>query len=292
MSKGIIKLIAICVGSILIVLFLAIFRRFSLQISGISALFFCYIYTYTLLTYTKINPTHTIIAIVLGLTAIQAPLRILYWTDTILTFPDALMYFIGVLLGYLFYRFRIIGKTIVAILSVSICICYFIGFQYFLNKLNSGNWSGQIEEISFEKPIIFRNSNGEQVFLSDFKGHYVVLDFWTSSCGVCFKKFPDFQNFYYKYSRFENIVISSVHCTSSHESYFLGELLLKEKGYTFPALSIDLKDPILKELRVESFPKLLIFDPEGCLIFRGSLELAEDFLFRRITANLNPALPE
>ena len=43
-------------------------------------------------------------------------------------------------------------------------------------------------------------------------------------------------------------------------------------------LSINIKDPLLQNLGVSAMPMVLIFNSERKLIFRGSLEYAEDFM--------------
>jgi len=47
--------------------------------------------------------------------------------------------------------------------------------------------------------MIFTTKNGAKVQLDTVKNKLIVLDFWTTTCGVCFKSFPDYEKIYLKY---------------------------------------------------------------------------------------------
>lgn len=55
--------------------------------------------------------------------------------------------------------------------------------------------------IAGEKAPAFtaENIHGEEVTLADFKGKYVLIDFWGSWCPPCRKEMPDMMDFYNKY---------------------------------------------------------------------------------------------
>lgn len=44
-----------------------------------------------------------------------------------------------------------------------------------------------------------KDTNGNNVSLSSFKGKYVLLDFWGSWCGSCRSKYPEYSRIYEKY---------------------------------------------------------------------------------------------
>lgn len=71
----------------------------------------------------------------------------------------------------------------------------------------------QIKRVSPGQPAIpfsLPNKNEEIVEMSDFKGKYVLLDFWASWCIPCLDEFPHMKDLYQKYSRdnFEIVAIS------------------------------------------------------------------------------------
>ena len=59
-------------------------------------------------------------------------------------------------------------------------------------------------------PFTLPNPRGEMFSMSDFRGKYVLLDFWASWCIPCLDEFPHMRDLYRKYSRedFEIVAIS------------------------------------------------------------------------------------
>lgn len=71
----------------------------------------------------------------------------------------------------------------------------------------------QVKSVSPGQPAIdfsIPNREGEMVQMEDFKGKYVLLDFWASWCIPCLNEFPHMRDLYRKYSRddFEIVAVS------------------------------------------------------------------------------------
>jgi thiol-disulfide isomerase/thioredoxin len=59
-------------------------------------------------------------------------------------------------------------------------------------------------------PFVYTDNLGQQRSLDDFKGKYVLLDFWANWCAPCLEEFPDMRRIYAQTSRddFEIVAIS------------------------------------------------------------------------------------
>ncbi|MDR0509848.1 MAG: TlpA family protein disulfide reductase [Rikenellaceae bacterium] len=111
-------------------------------------------------------------------------------------------------------------------------------------------------------------------------------DFWYSHCGGCFKEFPDVQKFYDSHN--DRIAFYSVYCrlTGRGETPAGWDETFRDRGYTFPCLSMDMDDAVLKEeLGVNAFPTIVIFAPDGRMVFMGDLDTAKKYLGEELPVN-------
>jgi thiol-disulfide isomerase/thioredoxin len=103
--------------------------------------------------------------------------------------------------------------------------------------------------------------------LEDFKGKYVVLDFWGTWCGACRKGLPKMRKYYKKYkSRIEFIGIACNDEQSTWEKYIKDE----ELEWT-QLLNNEQNNDLAKKYAVRSFPTKVLIDPRGkiIIIFEG-----------------------
>lgn len=117
--------------------------------------------------------------------------------------------------------------------------------------------SGTITAPDFTLPDL----NGKQVSLSDFRGKWVVLDFWGSWCGWCVKGFPALKEAYTKYG--DKIVVIGIDCNESETDWRAGV-----KNHQLPWINLYNGDN--KELytayNIQGFPTKAIINPEGKLV--------------------------
>lgn len=236
--------------------------------------------------YETILPRWSIITtILIGTSCLELSLRVLFLNDALISLPDFIMRILAVIVG-ISYSFigNKPGKTILVVCSglFAIWSSYF-GFDLWLNKLNFGTFTGRTEQI-VECPVVFQDASGQDIALSDFKGKYLVLDFWNSTCGICFQEFPQVETFYNQFKERKDIEFYSVFCRSAgrEETSQTGSDIISQHGYTFPAISLVVGAPELKALGVAYFPTIIIFDRDGKLIFRGNMNDAKDYLSKLV----------
>lgn len=119
--------------------------------------------------------------------------------------------------------------------------------------------SGNVDAPDFT----FKNRSGKEISLSDFKGKWVVIDFWGSWCRWCIKGIPLMKEVYNAYK--SELEIVGVACNDSREAWI--NALDK---YQLPWVNLynptEGGGPILQKYFVEGFPTKVIVNPEGKVV--------------------------
>ena len=144
---------------------------------------------------------------------------------------------------------------------------------YFDQKREADERKAAMESGSFEAPnFTFKDRNGKDVSLSDYKGKWVVIDFWGSWCYWCIKGIPDMKEAYAKYQ--PELVIIGIACNDTREAWI--KALDK---YEMPWVNVfnptEGGGPLLMNYGVEGFPTKVIVNPEGKIVKMVSGESPE-----------------
>lgn len=123
----------------------------------------------------------------------------------------------------------------------------------------------EMQNGSFTAPeFTLPDVKGKSVSLKDFRGKWVVLDFWGAWCRWCIKGFPDLKEAYKEYAgKFEVIGIDN---RDTRERW--KEAIAK---YELPWVNVynDVEMPegeaLLKAYAVQGFPTKVIIDPQGII---------------------------
>lgn len=120
------------------------------------------------------------------------------------------------------------------------------------------------QAIDFSQP----DANGKVYKLSDFKGKYIMLEFWASWCGPCRIESPNLVRAYQKYKN-KNFTIMAISLDKKREDWL--NAVEKDK---IPYLQLsDLKGPQVSEVAIsygiQTIPESYIIDPEGKIIAKN-----------------------
>lgn len=119
--------------------------------------------------------------------------------------------------------------------------------------------------------------DGKKVSLSDFKGKWVVLDFWGSWCGWCIKGFPALKKAYEQYG--DKIAVIGIDCNETEAEWREGV-----KNHQLPWINVynGHDNRLYSDYKIEGFPTKAIINPEGKLV---DLTTGEDPTFFDRLAN-------
>lgn len=238
---------------------------------------------YSLLTYLSLRKRKdysavlVVTAIFLGVCAIDFPLRILNWKGSLLSILSTICSMAGILIAYLYYQYRL--KSVLGIYALIGLYCISYGQWQLLNYVNYGHVSPYVHISNGIGDAIVYTSVNDSTRLKDLEHKYIVLDFWNSSCGHCYKAFPTFQKLYDQYKQRNDVFIGGVFVKrKKNETYDTGDSILTKKNYTFPTFATEPKSAFFQESGVRVFPTILILNEKRDIIYQGNLDSARDKL--------------
>lgn len=117
--------------------------------------------------------------------------------------------------------------------------------------------SGEVDAPGFT----YKNLEGKDVNLADFRGKWVILDFWGGWCPWCIKGFPKLKEAYNEYQG--KLEVIGIDCNESEDAW--RKAVAK---YELPWVNVYNPDRggtsgVLADYGVQGFPTKVIINPEG-----------------------------
>jgi thiol-disulfide isomerase/thioredoxin len=127
----------------------------------------------------------------------------------------------------------------------------------------------------------FVDFNGARRTLGEFRGRYVLLDFWGSWCGPCRREVPYMKAAYEQFKSRGLEVIGMDYEQGATEQQV--RAYLQQQGVTWTFATPDsVKDVIMNQFQISSFPTLWLVDREGRLLETRSAMLRGEQLARTL----------
>jgi peroxiredoxin len=134
-----------------------------------------------------------------------------------------------------------------------------------LGKINNAYTPGKGVPVGAMAPAFTQNDiDGKPIKLSDFKGKYVLIDFWASWCGPCRGENPNVVSAYAKYHD-KGLEILGVSLDTKKEAWIKA---IADDNLTWKHVS-DLKgwkNEVGALYGIQSIPANLLIDPTGKVI--------------------------
>jgi peroxiredoxin len=132
--------------------------------------------------------------------------------------------------------------------------------------------------------FVQEDPEGKPVSLKDFRGKYVLVDFWASWCGPCRMENPNVVQAYQRYKN-KNFTVLGISLDRDKPKWLQA---IKDDNLTWPHVS-DLKfwqNEVAKLYQVSSIPQNFLLDPEGRIIGKNLRGAAlDEFLEKTLGAN-------
>lgn len=108
------------------------------------------------------------------------------------------------------------------------------------------------------------NTKNKIVSLTDFKGKYILVDFWASWCKPCREENPHLAEILKQFLN-KNFTIVSI-SLDDHKNYWLEASIKDNITWTNLCDLKGMESPIAKQLNILSLPRNLLIDPQGAII--------------------------
>lgn len=103
------------------------------------------------------------------------------------------------------------------------------------------------------------------ISLDNFKGKYILLDFWAVWCGPCLNELPNLKNLYDKIDKNKFEIIGIVGESSSD----VLERMIKTFSITWPQIISDDTNKIKETYGIISYPTTFLISPEGIIVAKN-----------------------
>lgn len=211
-------------------------------------------------------------SVLLGRIAMELPIRIMDFEQTFSTILPPICCMISILVAYIYYRYKC-KAILFVILGILIWLyCIFYGQKGLLNYSNTGHFSSSVHISNFISEAVVYKSSDDSLRLKDLNYKYLLLDFWNSHCGYCYKQLPELQLLYDQYKSRKDVFVGGVFVkVRTDASLNLGDSLLRKNNYSFPTFATHKGSEFLLKSGVKSYPTTLILDENGTIILMGTL---------------------
>lgn len=193
----------------------------------------------------------------------QLSANILHFENTINSLPVHLFLLLSALFGCLFYYKK--KLWIPASLAVLMAFYMIKGMEWY----NNYRYFGEINNSPRSNLPAYKLFNSDSSVATFNENKIVILDFWNSKCGPCFRSFPHIDSVIKKIdtSKFEFAVVN---VPFIGESITKNASILNKLNYHFRQVFAQ-DQQILSTFQITHYPTTIAFD-KNTLLFRGEFD--------------------
>ncbi|MCU0352621.1 MAG: TlpA family protein disulfide reductase [Cytophagales bacterium] len=146
------------------------------------------------------------------------------------------------------------------------------GYRWWMNYRIYGTYDGQLAAKTSPDFSFQDAATGQAVTPVKLRGKVVVLDFWNTSCAVCFHKFPVVQERKERWSKHAGVAFYTVNVRLDRDTTGQAVAALQKHNVQVPALLGPGLEEAKNRLAVSAYPAVWILNQQGQLVYHGSIE--------------------
>ena len=158
---------------------------------------------------------------------------------------------------------------LIATISI-VCVCISSNGQSNLSKINR---IGIGDEVPANLPLInLVNYPESNAYVSDFKGKWLILDYWFTGCGPCIQSWPKLMELQKKFSgKIQIMSVNHMQNKKTVEAFIKKRNLESNEPFSIPSVTGD--TVVYKVLPPFGYPSVVWIDPQG--VYRASTDGAD-----------------
>jgi thiol-disulfide isomerase/thioredoxin len=137
-------------------------------------------------------------------------------------YPIAIFPFFSFGLGFFLYKYYYKSKPIFYTATISFILVLLLSWKVLMPNYLVYVFSYEEVELETESAdfpdLLLYDSAGESVKLNKYRNKIMVLDFWSTTCGICFRSFPEFEKLEKKYKGRDDVIFFAIGVVNSHQS--------------------------------------------------------------------------
>lgn len=222
-----------------------------------------------------------VISAMVGQNVLMIEYFVKYFDGEIYALPLTASFLLGTIAGGLFSVFSSPFRYLVLACALVCSVWIFLyGWGYTLHKLNFGTFTGKVEPFPLGNTFQIEVVNGSTLSIQDFDGKLTVFDFWTTTCGVCFEKFPKLENAYLQFQDNSDVVIYAVNVSADEDLPESALSAIRERGFRFPVAKALKPETSSDLLGVRVYPTTFVVDSKLRVVYKGEIEGAIQEVYR------------
>lgn len=136
-----------------------------------------------------------------------------------------------------------------------------------------------LPKLDFTLPDVRTEDGTKTISLSDYRGQWVIVNFWATWCPPCRKEMPDLQDFHSKHQKTGKAAVLAVNF--QEEDLAAVRTFLNDLWLEFPVVHVA-PGKRVEGFRVRGLPTTYVIHPEGCAVAREEGEITAADLERFI----------